>query len=459
MARLAAAELLDQERGDLGAPIGGVGVEAALEAVAGVGDDAEPAPGRRRADRVEQRDLEEDVGGLLGAARELAAHDAANALDALVVGDHGHLGIERVGLAVERQDLFSVARHAHGQVAGQLVGVEHVERAAQVEGHQVGDVDQRGDRPEPDGLEPVLQPLRAGAVLHVAEKAADHAGTGGLVGQVAQPLDRALEAALDGHRGRALEGAQAGGGEIAGDAEDAQAVAPVRRDGDLDHRVVEAEDLGEGRADLGVLGQVDDALVLVGQAHLALRDQHAVGLDTADHALLEVDPGAWDVTAGGGEDALHAGARVGRAADHLDLFRAGVDDADPQAVGVGVLLRLPDVGDREGRQLPGAVLHALDLEADHRELVGDLLERGLGLQVLLEPGERELHRHGESTPSFVMPGRDPGIQGCRPPWIAGSSPAMTSWMADEPITGPGPWRGSPGARSRSASASAGPTRT
>ncbi len=111
----------------------------------------------------------------------------------------GDRRIERVGLAVERQDLLALARLAHDQVAGELPGVEHVQRPVEVEGHQVGDVDQRRDRPQADRLQPALQPVGRGAVLDAAEVAADHDGAGAVgLGLVAvRPLDRALIGAGD----------------------------------------------------------------------------------------------------------------------------------------------------------------------------------------------------------------------------------------------------------------------
>ena len=70
-------------------------------------------------------------------------------------------------------------------------------------------------------------------------------------------------------------------------------------------------------------------------------------LDAADDAALEVEGRAGDVAAGGGEDALHAGARVGRAADDLDSLAPRIDDADAEPVGVRVRLRLDHKGDGE----------------------------------------------------------------------------------------------------------------
>ena len=83
---------------------------------------------------------------------------------------------------------------------------------------------------------------------------------------------------------RSIRRAEAGGGEIARDAGDAGAVGAVGRDVDVDHRVVEAGIVGIGRADRRVVRQIDDAVMIVGEAELALGQEHAVDFDAADDA-------------------------------------------------------------------------------------------------------------------------------------------------------------------------------
>ncbi len=99
------------------------------------------------------------------------------------------------------------------------------------------------------------------------------------------------------------------------------------------------------------------------------------------------------------EHALHAGARVGRAAHDLQRLAAGVDHADAQPVGVGVLFGLDDARDDETPAAARRVLHAFDLEADAGQRLDDLGERGLGVEVVFEPGEGEFHGSG-SFPGF-----------------------------------------------------------
>jgi hypothetical protein len=64
VARLAAAQLEDQPGADFDAPIGGFGIDTALEAITCIGIDAELAPGARGDHGIEQRRFQEHVAGL-----------------------------------------------------------------------------------------------------------------------------------------------------------------------------------------------------------------------------------------------------------------------------------------------------------------------------------------------------------------------------------------------------------
>ena len=47
---------------------------------------------------------------------------------------------------------------------------------------------------------------------------------------------------------------------------------------------------------------------------------------------------------------------------------------------------------QEGRKARGGILDALDLQAGHRHRLDDFVERGLGFQVLFQPGQGEFHQ-------------------------------------------------------------------
>ncbi len=281
-----------------------------------------------------------------------------------------------------------------------------MQRPSAVEGDEVGDVDQRVDRPQADGREPLLQPVRRGAVLDAFHQA--QAEGGAQFRRFNRDLDRAGERAL--HRlGRAvLEVADRRGAEVARDAVDAVAVRPVGREIDIDHRLADAGPVDVRLADRRVGRQLDDAVVVVGNHQFGRRAQHAAAFHAANGADRQRDVLAGDEGAGRREHALHAGARIGRAANDLDrLAVAQFDHADAQAVCVRMLLGRNDVGDDEGLEQSGLVLDVLDLEPDHGELVDDLAQRCDGVEMLLQPGESELHELSPPASVGKSSGRKP----------------------------------------------------
>ena len=105
-----------------------------------------------------------------------AADHAGHRLHAGGIGDGAVLGGDGVVAAVQRPERLAAAGAQRQHVAGELRHVEHVQRAAEVDGEEVGDVDQRVDRPQADRRQAILQPLRAGSVAQVADGAAEDPG-------------------------------------------------------------------------------------------------------------------------------------------------------------------------------------------------------------------------------------------------------------------------------------------
>src|SRR5207249_764215 len=125
----------------------------------------------------------------------------------------GDFLVELVVATVQREQAFAGPGEAYGQIAGELAGVEHMQRPVEVDGHEIGDVDQGGDRPEPDRFEAVAQPARARPVAEAADMAAEKQRAGGAVFDM--DGDRRREAALDRGRVERLELPYAGSGEVA----------------------------------------------------------------------------------------------------------------------------------------------------------------------------------------------------------------------------------------------------
>ena len=109
---------------------------------------------------------------------------------------------------------------------------------------------------------------------------------------------------------------------------DAGAVGTVGGEIDLDQRIVEPGPSRVVRADRRILGQFDDAFVIVGELQLELGHEHAAALDAADGADGKRHGLAGDESAGRNEYTFHAGARIRRPAHDLHrIAAAGVDHA------------------------------------------------------------------------------------------------------------------------------------
>ena len=393
---LAPAEIEDHLRRGLEPREGAFGIDPAFEPVARVGIDPERAARQRDLHVVPEGAFEEDVDRVFGHAGRIAAHDARDAFGAGLVGNHDHAGLERVGSVVKRDKRFAPRRAVDAQGPLHLVGVEDVQRAVLVIGEEVRHIDQRRDGAQPDGAQLVLQPLWAGAVLHAPDHAAreDRAAVGGV--GVDADGDGAGEGPGDRHDRLRFQLAQTARREIARDAAHAQRIGAVGGDRDLDHRVdlcgvVVGQPVDETLAHLAA-GQFDDAVMFVGQLHLAFRTHHSVAFDAADLADADGGVDARNIDAGLGHDDGDAFAGIGRAADDLRLARVGENLAHAQAVGIRVRFGLENAADGEVGQPRGGVRDLFDLEAQIGQRLGDRVHRGGGVEVILEPGKREFHR-------------------------------------------------------------------
>ncbi len=135
-----------------------------------------------------------------------------------------------------------------------------MQRPGAVVGHEVGDIDQRIDRPQPDRDQALLQPFRRRSVPDAAHQTQREARA--QCGVLDSHLHRAGEFALDGTDSRVLELAHVGGGKVAGDAVHAGAIRPVRRQVDFEHGIAEPGPFGVSRANRRGRGQFHDAVVI-----------------------------------------------------------------------------------------------------------------------------------------------------------------------------------------------------
>ncbi len=200
LGRLAAAQIENEPGREFETRHHEVRIDAAFEAVARIGMNAERAAGLRDVERIPQRALDQDVGRRIGAARGFPAHDAGERFNALVIGDDNHVRIERVGLAVERKQRFARLGAANRKIARNLGGVEHMQRPRAVDRQEIGHVDERIDRTKAYGAKLLLQPFRRRAVLDPAHETQRESRREVRIVEVEHHLDGARERALHGLR-------------------------------------------------------------------------------------------------------------------------------------------------------------------------------------------------------------------------------------------------------------------
>src|SRR2546430_17556993 len=98
-------------------------------------------------------------------------------------------------------------------------------RPAEADRHEIGDVDQRRDRPLAGSLEPALHPIRRRAIANAPYRLREEGGAGLRV--IVANGDRAREAALDLRYPKGLQRPDATSPKVARDSSHAHAVLPV----------------------------------------------------------------------------------------------------------------------------------------------------------------------------------------------------------------------------------------
>ncbi|MNI34358.1 hypothetical protein D3C73_883470 [compost metagenome] len=135
--------------------------------------------------------------------------------------------------------------------------------------------------------------------------------------------------------------------------------------------------------------------MLVRHVEFLLGTHHAVAFDAANLADAKRHVETRNIVARTCQRTDKPGAGIRRTANDLQRLaaidvRTGIDGKNPETVGLWMLFSGQDFGDDEG--LVGRlVIDILDFEADRREALADLVEGGVGLKMILEPGKREFH--------------------------------------------------------------------
>src|SRR5208283_5415854 len=194
-----------------------------------------------------------------------------------------------------------------------------MKRAGTVESQVIGDIDERIDRPQPDRREPPLHPRRTWPIANAFDEA-QRKGWGEMrvLGHEIEPdLDWTRKISRSRLYHRAFQLAKPRCREIAGDAVDAGGIGPVGQKIDLDDWVIEKSPCRISRANRRLLGQIENAVMVIGQFELGARTQHAVRFDAPNHPFAEDDLLGRNCGARRGKHRFHAGPRIRRTADDL----------------------------------------------------------------------------------------------------------------------------------------------
>ena len=267
--------------------------------------------------------------------------------------------------------------------------VEGMQGLAQFEHDIVGDVDHGADGTDAAALEAALHPARR---RHLRVDAGHHAPTVARTGS--RGIQHHFATPFDGDRSftprRQRHGHARQGSHLAGDAFQAEAISPIWRQLQGEQLVVERKMDAYVLAHRRIVGQRQEAAVVFRQAEFAGRAKHAEGFDAAHPGRLDLD--ARQFRADQRARHLHSGGNVRRATDDLQrVALPGIDAAELQFVGIGVLfdrqhLRHDDAA--EGRR---DALKGLDLQSRHGEAVRQLGAGKRRIDKLSQPVFGKLH--------------------------------------------------------------------
>src|SRR6266478_413475 len=168
-------------------------------------------------------------------------------------------------------------------------------------------------------------------------------------------------------------------------------VRPIRRYIDQDLVISDRNRFEERRSGRSVGVELQNPGMVHAEAELFGGAEHAVGLDAADFAALELEA-TGERRADRGERVGLPRLHVGSAADDLeDMAAARIDLTEREPIGIGVLLHLEHACDEDLAQIlmdRHDAVHWRDLAG---ELIGDLLARQGATEQRFEPAARDDH--------------------------------------------------------------------
>ncbi|MCY1416514.1 hypothetical protein D9M71_320210 [compost metagenome] len=364
-------------------------VDTTLEAVRGVGVQAIGTSLAGDCDGVEEGRFQEQVASLVTDATVLAPHHTGDGQGAVMVGDHQGVGAQGNFLAVQQNEFLALFCHAHANATVDFGEVEGVHGLTELEHHVVGDVDSSIDGANVGATQALDHPQRgrAGQV-----DIADHTTKVTRAGSRSGHFNRAYF--VVGRRNSCdLRTGDRSGVErphFASQAGQAQAVAAVRGQAQLDDHVIQAEVGTDVLSDRSVRFQFHQAVVVIADLQFRSRAQHAVGFDATQLGLLDLEV-ARQLGTDHGEGDLQAGTHVGRAAHNLEGLAAIAHLADAQLVRVRVLFGAQHLAHNHTTEGARYRSNAVDLKAGHGQTSHQLVAGYLRAYPAPQPLFTEFH--------------------------------------------------------------------
>ena len=397
----AAGNLDDERRSGGRAHLDVMVVDATLVAHGALAEQAQVATRAARAARLEHGSFEQNVGRFLGDLGIKAAHNARERHGALLGrGDNRHVARELAMLAIERGELLAIfgsANHDMGHAIGvlNLVQVKRMQRLAEQEQDVVRHVNDVVHGALANGGKTLDHPVGARANFHAMNHASGVARATHGIGNVdlhGIGLNVARKLQLGGHilqRVRPRLGVH--GANLASEAHDGKAVGAVRGNLQVEHRIGEAHEIGDGLADLRIFGKHPNALMVGAHAQFALRAAHAHRGHAAKLRLLDFEI-AGKHRANRRDGHFDAGGNVRGAAHDLNrLVAAHIHLHHMHVVGIGVVFTRLDIAHDHAVKRGTKLVNALDARTRKVELVAERLNVRRHLDIIGKPLQRNFH--------------------------------------------------------------------
>ena len=161
-------------------------------------------------------------------------------------------------------------------------------------------------------------------------------------------------------------------------------VRPVRGHLDVQTKVADRKRIEQRRTGGHICVELQDSLTVGAQLQLARGTEHAVRLNPADLAALDLEA-ARKHGSHRGVGILLAGLHVGSPTHHFHDLGAVVDVTQRESIGVGMLLDPLHLGDDDAGKVLMYRLNRLDRRAEHREFVSHVVGIELDIQECRQP--------------------------------------------------------------------------